>query len=635
MIPNFLPAIGSTTGAALGNHLWQSTLCLLVAGLLTLTLRKNHAGARYGLWLAASIKFLIPFSLLVSLGAHMVRPRSAAGMQTTFYFVMEEVSKPFTPHAPPVISPALHSAASPSLVHLLPSILAAIWLCGFVSVLVAGYARWRRVSAALRQAAPLREGREVKALRRAERVAGIRHPIDLLLSPSSLEPGILGIFKPVLVWPRGISEHLQDAHLEAILAHEVWHVRRRDNLAAAIHMLVEAVFWFHPLVWWLGSRLVDERERACDEEALRCGNEPRVYAESILKACQFCVESPLACVSGITGADLKQRIVRIMTQRSAEKLSFSRKLLLTGLGIAAIAGPVLLGLVNAPRVHAQTPTTSGSPTASSPPLSFEVASIKPNHSGDMRLGIMFQPGRFTTTGATVKQLIALSYDVRDFQVTGGPSWISSDKFDIDAKEPEGLSDELEKLSPDQRHDKMGMLIQSLLADRFGLKVSHATKDLPVYALVVAKGGPKLQEAKAGDTYPNGMKGPDGHPLGHGNFMRLGLGELEGQSVPVTFLAQELARQLGRNVLDQTGLKGSYDFTLKWAPDPSSMAMMQGPPGGGPPPGAGPAPDSGSPPDASGPSIFTAVQEQLGLKLESTKGPVDILIIDHVQQPSEN
>ena len=245
----------------------------------------------------------------------------------------------------------------------------------------------------------------------------------------------------------------------------------------------------------------------------------------------------------------------------------------------------------------------------------------------MRLGIMFQPGRFTTTGATVKQLIALSYDVRDFQVTGGPSWISSDKFDIDAKEPDGLSDELEKLSLDQRHEKMGMLIQSLLADRFALKVSHATKDLPVYALVVAKGGPKLQAAKADDTNPNGMKDPDGHPLGHGNFMRLGLGELEGQSVPVTFLAQELARQLGRNVLDQTGLKGSYDFTLKWAPDPSSMAMMQGPPGGGPPPGAGPAPDSGSPPDASGPSIFTAVQEQLGLKLESTKGPVDILIID--------
>ncbi|MGO8817156.1 MAG: TIGR03435 family protein [Terriglobia bacterium] len=320
----------------------------------------------------------------------------------------------------------------------------------------------------------------------------------------------------------------------------------------------------------------------------------------------------------------------MLKQRLEPRSSLGRKFAWAAVSIAAVAAGFGFGFFDAAPLRGQSPTP-----AAAPATSFEVASIKPNHSGDMRIGIMFQPGRFTTTGATAKQLIALAYDVRDFQVTGGPSWIGSDKFDIDAKEPDGFSDELAKLPPDQRRGKMGLLIQSLLADRFGLKVSHATKDLPVYALVVAKGGPKLQAAKADDTNPNGMKGPDGHPLRHGNFMRLGLGELEGQSVPVTFLAQELARQLGRNVLDQTGLKGSYDFTLKWAPDPSSMAMMQGPPGGGPPPGAGPAPDSGSPPDASGPSIFTAVQEQLGLKLESTKGPVDILIIDHVQQPSEN
>ena len=124
----------------------------------------------------------------------------------------------------------------------------------------------------MREAAPLREGREVEALRRLERMGGIRKRIEILLSRASLEPGIFGIVRPVLVWPEGISEHLEDAHLEAILAHELWHVRRRDNLAAAIHMLVEAIFWFHPLVWWLGARLVDEREEACDEEVLRAGS---------------------------------------------------------------------------------------------------------------------------------------------------------------------------------------------------------------------------------------------------------------------------------------------------------------------------------------------------------------------------
>ena len=314
----------------------------------------------------------------------------------------------------------------------------------------------------------------------------------------------------------------------------------------------------------------------------------------------------------------------MLKQRIEPKLGLGRKLAFAAVAIAAAAACFVFGHFGAAQLRAQSP-----PTTATPSLSFEVASIKPNRSGDMRIGIRFQPGRFTTTGTTVKQLIAIAYDVRDFQVTGGPSWISSDKFDIDAKEPDGLSDELAKLSPDQRHEKMGLLIQSLLADRFGLKVSHTTKEYPVYALVVAKGGPKFQEAKAGDTYPNGMKGPDGHALGHGNMMRMGPGELEGQGVPVTFLVQQLAQQLGRNVLDQTGLKGNYDFTLKWAPDPNSAGMMQGPPGGGPPP------DSAPPPDASGPSIFTAVQEQLGLKLESTKGPVDILIIDHVEQPSEN
>ena len=117
----------------------------------------------------------------------------------------------------------------------------------------------------------------------------------------------------MLLWPDGISKYLDDAHLEAILAHEIWHVRYRDNLAAAMHMVVEAVFWFHPIVWWLGARLVEERERACDEGVLSMGSTPHVYAEGILKTCEFCVESSLACVSGVTGADLRKRIVHIMS----------------------------------------------------------------------------------------------------------------------------------------------------------------------------------------------------------------------------------------------------------------------------------------------------------------------------------
>ena len=96
--------------------------------------------------------------------------------------------------------------------------------------------------------------------------------------------------RPILLWPERISQHLETEHLEAILAHELWHVRRRDNLAAALHMMVEAIFWFHPLVWWLGARLMDERERACDEEVLRLGTRPNVYAEGILRVCKLYLE---------------------------------------------------------------------------------------------------------------------------------------------------------------------------------------------------------------------------------------------------------------------------------------------------------------------------------------------------------
>ncbi len=359
MIAQFLSDLWKSTAPAMGNHLWQSTVFAAVAGLLTLVLRKNHASARYWLWMAASIKFLLPFSLLVTLGNY-ISPRQAVARSTgDFYLVMDTVSQPFSRGAAPV---ATHTSVMAELMQMLPAILAAIWLCGFLAVLFIWLMRWQRISLAMRSAVPVQEGREVAALRRLEVAGGIRKRILLLLSRSTLEPGIFGIARPVLVWPEGISDRLEDAHLEAILAHEVWHVRRHDNLAAVIHMLVEAIFWFHPLVWWLGARLIDERERACDEQVLQLGNHPQVYAESILKICEFCVGSPLACVAGVTGADLKQRIVNIMNERITRKLDLTRKLLLSAAAAIALFTPLIVGLMKPVQSHAQTPAQSdGSP----------------------------------------------------------------------------------------------------------------------------------------------------------------------------------------------------------------------------------------------------------------------------------
>ena len=343
MTPENLSAIGT----AMANHLWQSTLFALLAAVSTLALRKNQARIRHHIWLAASLKFLVPFALLVDIGSHLAKLNSSTETQPVFYFVLQTMSQPFGQ------SWDSRGLLAASLLRWLPGMVAVLWLAGFVTVIGLWSVRWRRVAAAMRGAIPVACGREAELLRRVEKSAGIRRPISLWSSQTSFEPGIFGIIRPQLLWPAGISEHLQDAHLEAILAHEVQHIRRRDNLAAALHMVVEAIFWFHPLVWWLGARLVEEREQACDEAVLLLGNPPEIYAESILKTCEFCVTAPLACVSGVTGADLKQRMVRIMTQRSVDKLGILKKLLLVAIGTGAVAAPIIAGLIKAPLASAE------------------------------------------------------------------------------------------------------------------------------------------------------------------------------------------------------------------------------------------------------------------------------------------
>jgi uncharacterized protein (TIGR03435 family) len=239
---------------------------------------------------------------------------------------------------------------------------------------------------------------------------------------------------------------------------------------------------------------------------------------------------------------------------------------------------------------------------------FEVASIKPSDPNERRMMFRMTPGGgINLHGVTLKALVQQAYDVRDFQISGGPGWISADRYDITAK-PENASAEAasdpRQLSDEQRktfEEQTRLRLQALLADRFQLKIHRETKQLPVYALVVAKNGPKLKQ-NAGDN-PG---------LGKG-MMRMSPGQLVGRQVGIAFLAQDLAQRLGRTVLDQTGLTGTYDFELNFAPDQGKGVMFGGPgPGDGapappPPPGAGPGLiKEPPPPDPNGPTIFTAL-----------------------------
>jgi TonB family protein len=154
---------------------------------------------------------------------------------------------------------------------------------------------------------------------------------------SPTEPGVLGIRRPTLVWPAGLTARLSDAELDAIMMHEICHIERRDNLAALAQVAVETVFWFHPMVWWIGARLVDERERACDEEVLEMGTDKRSYAEGIVKVCGFCLRAPAALVAGVGGSQISDRLKSILTWRRSALSGWTRALpLVLVLGMAAI-----------------------------------------------------------------------------------------------------------------------------------------------------------------------------------------------------------------------------------------------------------------------------------------------------------
>ena len=259
----------------------------------------------------------------------------------------------------------------------------------------------------------------------------------------------------------------------------------------------------------------------------------------------------------------------------------------------------------------------------SPQLTFDVASIKPSSGDERRVMIQFQlGGGLRTQGTTLKMLIREAYDVRDFQVSGGPGWINTDRFDVMAKVageavPEGNpQDVFRNMSDNQRktfQEKLRERLRALLADRCQLTIHRETKDQAVYALVVAKSGPKIKPSKEERPVPRLMNGR---------------GQINAQGMEMQLLATSLSNQLGRPVIDRTGLTGHFDFELKWTPDPGQSAGLFG---GSPPPGV----DAPPPPDPNGPSIFTAVQEQLGLRLESSKGPVEMIVIDRVEKPSEN
>jgi uncharacterized protein (TIGR03435 family) len=693
--------------SALVNHLWQSTVCIVGAWLLTIALRRNQARMRYFLWMIASAKFLVPFSLLIAAGQWSHPNTPVAGPGPSFLTFMGSFTQPLSlsegaAHVVALAPGALPAASTTSItvnhVDLLPGALLALWVLGTCFLLARWGWRWWSLSKVVQTASPLTLDCELPV--RETRL--------------HLEPGVFGVLHPVLLLPEGIRERLNETQLDAIIAHELCHVRRCDNLTAIVHMLVEAVFWFYPPVWWIGARLLEERERACDEAVLESHREPLAYAEGILSVCKSCVEAPMSWVSGVTGSDLKKRITRIMAHQVTHRLDVSRKLLLALVAIFVIAVPVTVGVLHAGGRPAQTappgtaivgtwqgtlhtsqaelrtvvkitgtnpgdlkltlysidqggqpiPATTVSfqdnvlkysiqfidgsfegkmsadgksvsgtwkqgpvsmslvleratpetewtipePAPRVPPMDanadpgFEVVTIKPSKPGQPGKLFSLRGTHFATLNTTLVDLITFAYDVQQKQIIGGPDWMSSDKFDI-AGQPDVPG------TPNNRQLKT--MLQKLLADRFQLKFHRDTKEMSAYMLTVAKNGPKLEK---NERDPAGVPALFFRQLGVLTVTNATMADFAGVMQNAVF---------DRPVVDQTGLQGKWDFVLKWTPDESQFGGLgvKVPP----PSDAADAP----------PPLFTAIQEQIGLKLDAGKPAVPVLVLDHVEPPSAN
>jgi uncharacterized protein (TIGR03435 family) len=611
-LPKELAAVGTALGVAprggaeeshpIVTHLWQSTLFGGAIALLTLAFRQSRAGVRHGLWLSASLKFVVPLALLTTLGG-----------QLPLGPIVQTATAPELATAPTRLdrlsgqAPAAHGA-SPDTLRWTRPVLISAWACGALGLVVYRLTLWRRIRATLRTSTPIR----------ALTMQGIGG-VSVRASAAIVEPSVVGWRRPVLLLPKGIERTLSAPQLDAVVAHELCHIRRADNATAAIHMIVETLFWFHPMVWWIGARMVHERERACDEAVLLSGHQPAVYAEGIISICKCYLGSPLACVTGVTGARLKVRIETIMLNQTAEALTGRARLFLASLGGAAVVAPIVFGMATTPRLMAQM-----LPFAGSVP-SFETASVKPNSSGSPVGRLESQPGgRINAVNVSLLRLIGYAYDLPQFQLTGGPDWIRSERFDVVAKGGD-----------DAPLAQKRAMLQQLLKERFSLVAHTEVREQPIYRLTMARSdrqlGPQLRPTTAPcgpreqSPLDNGVGFDPSSPVptcnyfgfAPGSVMSAGRGGLAFRGMTMPELAKVVVTMVRRQVTDDTGLRGYFDG------DFDVSAELPPPP---PPPGL---------PNPWGNeliSVFTVFPEQLGLRLQSARGPVPMLVVDTVEPP---
>jgi uncharacterized protein (TIGR03435 family) len=452
-----------------------------------------------------------------------------------------------------------------------------------------------------RRGQPADESLVATVVRLARRM-GIDRPVRVLISTRIDVPSVIGWLGPVILLPPATAMGLTPQQLEAVLAHELAHIRRHDYLVNILQMVAETLLFYHPVVWWTSKQIRRERELCCDDLAVRCCGDAVTYARALTSLEKLRVAAP-SLAMGSAGGPLLYRIQRLLGATTREGPSRC-------LGILATCLALTFAALNVSWVRAQSPADARP--------AFEVASIKPNTSGDRPGPTWFRPGgEFTATNTTLRDLIETAYQIapRKGFVTGGPSWLDSDRFDVAAKAAAGAigPGELDR----DRVDKTKLMLQTLLDERFTLRLRRETKPLPIYELVAARSGPKLTKTVEPDC---------SRPVSLCHRFQGGSGwGIDGHAVSMRDLTDFLTLFTDRVVRDKTGITGEFDIrTTGWS-DPNRRPAA----------GDGVARRPEEVLDPSGPSVFTVLEEQLGLRLQATKGPVETFLIEHVERPSEN
>ncbi|HUB82074.1 MAG TPA: M56 family metallopeptidase [Bryobacteraceae bacterium] len=491
-----------------------------------------------------------------------------------------------------------------------------IWLTGAIAFWVRLVGGWvvtaRMRSMLVRGASP--EWRE-RFGKLGEQI-GISRPVGLLISALVQVPTVVGWLRPVVLVPVGALGGLPAEHVEALLLHELAHIRRYDYPINILQSVAESLLFYHPAVWWVSGHIRAERELCCDDLAVSISGDALKYAQALAQLESY---RPVHFGTALAanGGTLANRIARLLGR--------PRPTAPIGLGPSLLAIAVLLGAM-----------TYGLLAQSNTHPAFEAASIKRsplNIDPNQPMGGGYQPGGLLhMVNMPLKGLIQFAYadhdsphwlPLPDSQVVGGPAWAKTDGYNIDAK-PERQAD--------PKHT--WLMLQALLADRFHLALNRETRELPVYDLEPVEGGPRLPAAKdAGcvsfppGTPPRPVPGKVDCGYVGGPFSRTeaGLLHIQGRRVRVADLARELTSLLGRPVVDRTGFTGEFDLNLRFTADEALVGFL----------GLLAPADSHLPTDPNSPNIFAALTEQLGLKLVQARGSVEGLVIDRAERPTEN